>query len=69
MNEYTARCMKLDTYRDISRLVRSRDDVIKTRSSTRELGIIYDYEEMIDEAVVFASSLVIDLDRTEAKAL
>lgn len=58
MTEHDARCIKLDTYRDISRLVQARNEVIKTRSSTRDIGIIYDYELMIDEAVVFVSSLV-----------
>ncbi len=62
MNEYIARCIKLDTYRDISNLVQARDNVIKTRSSTREIGIIYDYEKMIDEAILFSSTLTVDYD-------
>lgn len=57
MTNYSARYIKLNTYRDIKNLVQARDEVIKTRSSTRELGIIYDYENMIDEAVVLLYSL------------
>lgn len=58
MTEHEKRCIKLDTYRDISKLVQARDEIIKTRFSTREIGIIYDYEKMIDEAVVFLSSIM-----------
>jgi hypothetical protein len=58
MTKYIARCIKLDTYRDISRMVNARRYFIDNRTATWQMGAIYDYEYMIDEAVEFASMLV-----------
>lgn len=60
MTEYTARCVKLSTYRDIKIAAQASDDLIKNRTETWQMGAIYDYEYMIDEAVIFVSQLALE---------
>ncbi len=45
MNELTARCIKLDTYRDIGRILKTRTQTIGNRQQTWQLGAICDYEK------------------------
>ncbi len=60
MTPGTARKIKFSTYKDIERIVAAQEDLIANRVATWQLGAIYDYEYMIDEAVVFASMLVLE---------